>query len=64
MYQIDQSSKADTSAVTPFPANISLAIAYVPMQKFDQMFSPEAGFEKGTIFPELYKPFLAKGGKC
>jgi hypothetical protein len=35
----------------------SLAMAYVPMQKFRDLYSAEEGFPKGTIFKELDKPF-------
>ena len=40
----------------------SLAMAYIPRQKFRNLFTDEEGFEKGTIFKELYKPF--EGWKC
>ena len=41
------------------PKNLSLAMAYVPFQKWsDDLFDLEAALQKGTIFPELYKPFL------
>ena len=35
----------------------SLAMAYVPLQKYREIFSAEEGYCKGTIFKELYKPF-------
>lgn len=31
----------------------SVAMAYVPMQQWNTTYTPEEGFEKGTIFPEL-----------
>ncbi len=34
-----------------------LAKAYVPIQKYDKQYSPEVGLMKGTIFPELYRPY-------
>ncbi|MCL2323165.1 MAG: spore coat associated protein CotJA [Oscillospiraceae bacterium] len=37
--------------------NVELAQAYVPFQKMNRLFSPEEGLRKGTIFPELYKPY-------
>ena len=37
------------------PASAGLAVASVPMQNAE-------GRDKGTIFPELYMPFLAVGG--
>ncbi len=30
--------------------------AYVPVQKFKEIYPPEVGLEKGTIFPELDLP--------
>jgi len=39
-----------------------LAMAYVPDQKWDKTYESETGLHRGTIFPELDKPFLGKGG--
>jgi len=36
----------------------ALAMAYVPMQALETVFSPEDALMNGTLFPELYKPFL------
>lgn len=45
--------------------NWPLAMAYVPMQKFNTTFELGKALKAGTIFPELYKPFLGKRGyKC
>ena len=38
-------------------------MAYVPWQFFETAYETERALEVGTIFPELYKPFLA-GGRC
>ena len=38
---------------------LPLAMAYVPMQKFGKVYEPARGFQLGTIFPELCKPFPA-----
>lgn len=35
----------------------TLARAFIKWQKFEKTFSPMAGLEKGTIFPELYCPY-------
>lgn len=40
----------------------SLAMAYVLYQQFNETFSLSEAMSKGTIFPELYKPFLK--GAC
>lgn len=35
--------------------------AYVPIQKFGEIYSPEEGLERGTIFPELDLPISVYG---
>jgi hypothetical protein len=35
-----------------------LAQAYVIWQRYGPIFSPAEALEKGTIFPELYSPYL------
>lgn len=37
-------------------------LAFVPVQDLNEVFEPECGFSKGTIFPELEKPFMT--GRC
>lgn len=39
-----------------------IAMAYVPWQKWRNIYSPEQAFMAGTIFEELHKPFYGKGG--
>ena len=36
-------------------------LAFVPVQELKQVYEPERGFCRGTIFPELDKPFEAGG---
>lgn len=43
-------------------ADLPLAMAYVPMQKWKSTYEISEALSKGTIFPDLYKPFL--GGNC
>ena len=45
-----------------FPADMPIAMAYVPWQKWQDIYEPCKGLESGTIFKELDKPFLGKGG--
>lgn len=40
-----------------------VTMAYVPWQQFCTVYEPEKGLIVGTIFPELDKPFLARGGR-
>ena len=43
---------------------LPLAMAYVPMQRFKNMYELDEGLQYGTIFPELNKPFTGwKGGR-
>lgn len=44
-----------------FPQRVSLAMAYVPYQPFNNLYENETGFNRGTIFKALDLPFT--GGK-
>ncbi len=39
-----------------------IAMAYVPMQKWEKPVDYGVGLKQGTIFQELNKPFLGAGG--
>lgn len=41
-----------------------LAMGYIPRQKFNNVYDTCKALSKGTIFPELCKPFCGKGGGC
>ncbi|HIS68196.1 MAG TPA: spore coat associated protein CotJA [Candidatus Gallacutalibacter stercoravium] len=43
--------------ISPLPANPVVAMAYVPYQQLDAVYSPERGLSTGTMFPVLDKPF-------
>lgn len=45
-------------------SHLPLAMGYVPTQHFQDTFELCRGFQLGTIFPELCKPFCGKGGRC
>ena len=50
----------DEWSVDHFP----LAMAYVPMQHFKNVYELDEALSYGTIFPELNKPFTGwKGGR-
>lgn len=36
-----------------------LAMAFVIWQKYGRTFTPAEGLQKGTIFPDLYRPYPA-----
>ncbi|MBS5660630.1 MAG: spore coat associated protein CotJA [Clostridiales bacterium] len=40
--------------------DLPIAMAYVPMQKWRNIYDSEVGFDRGTIFEELDKPFLGE----
>ena len=50
--------RSDTPGTTPLP----LAFAYVPSQTFENLYSPEDGWRRGTLFAALDKPY--EGGCC
>lgn len=41
-----------------------LARAYVPFQKYCDILSPTNSLIRGTVFPELYKPYCKKDKEC
>ena len=44
-----------------------VAMAYVPWQRLEKMYPPETALHRGTLFPELDKPFMGRtvmGGGC
>lgn len=43
-------------------SNYPIGMAYVPMQRWGKIYDLDAGFSRGTIFPDLDLPFLA--GRC
>lgn len=42
----------------------SLAMAYVPWQPFEEMYSEEMALSNGTAFPSLNMPFYGRGPIC
>ncbi len=44
-----------------FPAHVSLAMMYVPFQRFENLYDEEKALARGTLFAELDMPFY--GGK-
>lgn len=54
----------EQNGMTPqadFPEQIALAMAYVPMQRFEKIYDDDRALERGTIFEALDLPF--KGGR-
>lgn len=40
--------------------DLPVAMAYVPFQKYEKSYDTNEALCKGTLFPELYKPFKGK----
>ena len=40
--------------------NLPLAMTYVPMQKWCDVYNADVAFSRGTIFAQLDKPFLGR----
>ena len=45
-------------------APLALAMAYVPMQCLKNVYGFERALSRGTLFPELDKPFTRAKGGC
>lgn len=45
-------------------SGMPIAMAYVPWQVWQCLYEAEKGFQCGTIFEELNKPFKGIGGVC
>ncbi len=43
-------------------AKLPLAMAYVPWQIWGKTFEIDKVLNNGTLFPDLYKPFMGSGG--
>lgn len=48
----------------PLPKDATVTMAYVPFQQQPVLYDDTmTGFNAGTVFPELNKPFLGKGAE-
>ncbi len=54
----EMDSNSDCSVFTN--QAISLAMAYVAMQQWRNLYDPDLGLQRGTIFAELDKPFIGE----
>lgn len=61
LFCIDQAPNMPEMQESTFPAHVSLAMMYVPFQRFENTYEPEKALERGTLFQELDMPFY--GGK-
>ncbi|MFW5980879.1 MAG: spore coat associated protein CotJA [Halanaerobiaceae bacterium] len=40
--------------------NMRLAQAYIPFQHYSEKYSLQEALQKGTLFPELWRPYCRK----
>ena len=57
-----QSNAQPPRAASAFPAETPIGMAYVPFQKFGMLYDSDTALQNGTIFAELFKPWL--GGRA
>lgn len=54
----DATSRACVGDFTNQP--VSLAMAYVPFQQWQELYDPQLSLERGTMFAQLDKPFIGE----
>lgn len=60
---MDTKSILQQYGIAPLPEDPAEAMAYVPFQPYQpEMCKPVLGYENGTMFKALHKPFY--GSKC
>lgn len=57
-----QNNCCDDKAEYDELSGMPIAMAYVPWQEWRAVYDTEKGFHRGTIFEELDKPFVGRGG--
>lgn len=55
-------SNGMTGNMSRFPQHTPLAMAYVPVQQWGEVFSEDEALINGTLFPDLKFPFEKGGG--
>lgn len=53
-----QTNTQQPRTMSAFPAETPIGMAYVPFQKFGMLYDSDTALENGTIFAELFKPWL------
>ena len=48
------------SSMSAFPAETPVGMAYVPYQKWKNVYEPSVALERGTAFQDLDKPFIGE----
>jgi hypothetical protein len=60
----DDSCKPEKPFRPVYPDGLELAQAYIPYQEYTKSYCPEEALAKGTMFPELYRPYDGRGKMC
>lgn len=56
----NSTSNSTADDMTTFPAQVSVGMAYVPYQVWQNVYDPQVAIERGTIFEDLDKPFIGE----
>lgn len=48
------------NTMSAFPAETPVGMAYVPYQKWKNVYDPSVALDRGTVFEDLDKPFLGE----
>lgn len=59
-FQSNSNVQSQTKQPEPMPATKKLAQAYVPEQKYEDLYTPEQAIMQGTIFKQLDMPYKKK----
>lgn len=59
---VNNDSHTVPGGISRFPAETPLAMAYVPMQQWSEVYDEAEAFSAGTLFPELNLPFEPEEG--
>ncbi len=62
-YRMGRDAMGSRMGRTDSDCGMQVGMAYVPWQQLHTVYDPEKGLMVGTIFPELDKPFMGRGGK-
>lgn len=57
LFCMDNAPNMPEMQESTFPPHISLAMMYVPFQRFENLYEPEKALSRGTLFADLDLPF-------
>ena len=57
---MENKPNTNPSTTGVFPAETPVGMAYVPFQVWEKTYPENEAFEKGTIFPSLFLPFVGR----